>query len=166
MWDVCLNLTMHKMSAIIYELNMSFSAVGVQKSNYDPLYMKISRILKCFCHSLLLHLFLFVVLPPPMKLMTKFGKIAGNGRRTVLWGFIVDYNLRRVQWKIKQLHYLCDIIDPLGSPSVTGSRDHCFHTRRPFVRPSVPNFQNLAKQYAHMARLWVWPSGSLMTPVL
>ena len=37
-------------------------------------------------------------------------------------------------------------IDPLGQPTVTADRDHCFRTRRPFVRPSVRTFQNLAKQ--------------------
>ena len=41
-----------------------------------------------------------------------------------------------------------------------------------FVRPSVrPHFSNLAKQNNRkqcslLARQWVWPSGSLMTPVL
>ena len=38
------------------------------------------------------------------------------------------------------------------------------------VRPSVPTFQNKTnvkrKQCLPLARLWVWPSGSLMTPVL
>ena len=38
------------------------------------------------------------------------------------------------------------------------------------VRPSVPTTQNKAnfkrKQCSLLARLWVWPSGSLMTPVL
>ena len=38
------------------------------------------------------------------------------------------------------------------------------------VRPSVPTFQNKTnfkrKQCSLLARLWVWPSGSLMTPVL
>ena len=37
------------------------------------------------------------------------------------------------------------------------------------VRPYVPTFQNLAKQnkfQVKLAGLWVWPSGSMMTPVL
>ena len=36
------------------------------------------------------------------------------------------------------------------------------------VRTYVPTFQTLAKQNkcSLLARLWVWPSGSLMTPVL
>ena len=65
-------------------------------------------------------------------------------------------------------------IDPRGRPTVTASSDHCFSTCRPFVRPSVrpsvPTFQNNTnfkrKQCSLLARLWVWPSGSLMTHVL
>ena len=38
------------------------------------------------------------------------------------------------------------IIDPQGRPPITASSDHCFHTYCPSVRPSVPTFQNLAKQ--------------------
>ena len=34
------------------------------------------------------------------------------------------------------------LFDPLGRPTVTAGRDHCFFT----CRPSVPTFQNLAKQ--------------------
>ena len=41
---------------------------------------------------------------------------------------------------------------------------------RQYVRPSVPTFQNKMnfkrKQCSLLARLWVWPSGSLITPVL
>ena len=37
-------------------------------------------------------------------------------------------------------------IDPLGQPTVTVGRDHCSRTCHPSVRPSVPNFQILAKQ--------------------
>ena len=61
-------------------------------------------------------------------------------------------------------------IDPLGRPTVTAGSDHCFYTCRPFVRTSplfkikrissennVPYWQDC---------VWVWPSGSLMTPVL
>ena len=36
----------------------------------------------------------------------------------------------------------CKVIDPLGRPTVTAGRDHCFCTCRPYV----PTFQNLAKQ--------------------
>ena len=60
-------------------------------------------------------------------------------------------------------------IDPLGQPSVPAGSDHCFRTCYPYVR-----FQNLPKQnifqektmFTILARLWIWPSGSLMTPVL
>ena len=52
-------------------------------------------------------------------------------------------------------------IDPRGRPTVTAGSDHCFRTCRPCVRPHFSqNETNL------LARLWVWPSGSLMTPVL
>ena len=34
-------------------------------------------------------------------------------------------------------------IDPLGCPTVPAGSDHCFHT---YFRPSVPTFQNIAKQ--------------------
>ena len=42
------------------------------------------------------------------------------------------------------------ILDPLGQPKVTAGRDHYFRTCcpsvRPYVRTSLPTFQNLAKQ--------------------
>ena len=47
--------------------------------------------------------------------------------------------------------------------------DLCFLTCCLSVHSSVPTFQNLAKTKqisSEMARLWVWQSGSLMTPVL
>ena len=47
--------------------------------------------------------------------------------------------------------------DPLGQPTVTAGRDHCFRT---LFKSSK------TKQSSLLARLWVWPSGSLMTPVL
>ena len=51
-----------------------------------------------------------------------------------------------------------------------GRRDNCFRTCRPFVRPSqlLKIYQNKTKweQCSLLARLWVWPSGSLMTLVL
>ena len=38
-------------------------------------------------------------------------------------------------------------IDPLVQPIVTAGMDHYFRTCfRPFIRPSVPTFKNLAKQ--------------------
>ena len=62
------------------------------------------------------------------------------------------------------------IFDPRGRPTVADGSDHCFCTCRPYVRTSVPTFQNKTnfkrKQCSLLAILWVWPSGSLMTPVL
>ena len=44
------------------------------------------------------------------------------------------------------------------------------HVVLSYVRPSVPTSQNKTnfqlKQWSLLARLWVWPSGSLMKPVL
>ena len=40
------------------------------------------------------------------------------------------------------------LIDPLGQPRVTAGRDHCLNT----CRPSVPTFQNLAKQNKFQAK--------------
>ena len=61
-------------------------------------------------------------------------------------------------------------IDPRGRPTVTASSDHCFCICRPFVRLSVPTFQNKTnskrKKCLLLARRWVWPSGSLKTSVL
>ena len=37
----------------------------------------------------------------------------------------------------------CCFIDPLGQPTVTAGRDHCFCTCRTYVRPT---FQNIAIQ--------------------
>ena len=68
---------------------------------------------------------------------------------------------------------LSKFADPRGRPTVTAGSDNCFCTCRPFLRPSVrssPLFQSKTnfkrKQCSLVARLWVWPSGSLMTPVL
>ena len=56
--------------------------------------------------------------------------------------------------------------DPRGRPTVTAGRNHCFCTSRPFLRPSIPTFQNKTKfkqkQCLLLAKLWVWPSGSLI----
>ena len=70
----------------------------------------------------------------------------------------------------------CDTyFDPLGQPKVTACRDHCFHTcclsDRPSVRSHFSNLEktntkNNRKQCMLLVWLWVWPSGSLMTPVL
>ena len=63
----------------------------------------------------------------------------------------------------------CLFLDPLGQTTITAGRDNCFCTCRPSVRPYVPTFQNLAEQNKKcslLTRLWVWPSGSLMTPIL
>ena len=61
-------------------------------------------------------------------------------------------------------------IDQLGLPTVTAGRDHCFRTCRPYVRQSplfkIQQNETKRKQCSLLARLWVWPSGSLMTPVL
>ena len=55
-------------------------------------------------------------------------------------------------------------IDPLGQPKVIVFA----HIVRPSVRPHFSNLekQNNRKQYSLLAWLWVWLSGSLMTPVL
>ena len=59
-------------------------------------------------------------------------------------------------------------IDPQDRPTVTAGSEHCFHACRPFVRPhfsqNKTNFKR--KQWSLLVRLLVWPSGSLMTPVL
>ena len=62
-------------------------------------------------------------------------------------------------------------IDPLGQPTaVTVGMDNCFFAIkcRPSVRQSPLFQQNKTKrkQCSLLARLWVWPSGSLVTPVL
>ena len=58
------------------------------------------------------------------------------------------------------------LIDPQGRPTVTAGSDHYFRTSsvRPHLSQNKTNFKR--KQYPPLARLWVWPSGSLMTPVL
>ena len=60
------------------------------------------------------------------------------------------------------------LIDLLGQPKVTAGSDHCFRTCCPSVLPHFSNLakQNNRKQWSLLARLWVWPSESLMTPVL
>ena len=44
-----------------------------------------------------------------------------------------------------KLKWTLSFVDPLGRPTVTASRDHCFCTMSS-VRPYIPIFQNLAKQ--------------------
>ena len=60
------------------------------------------------------------------------------------------------------LSVLFSLIDPQSRPVVIIVFSTC--------RPSVPTFQNKTdfkrKQCSLLARLWVWPSGSLMTHVL
>ena len=55
-----------------------------------------------------------------------------------------------------------NVIDPGGRPAVKAGSDHCFCSRQS-VRPSIPTFQNKTNI---KRKMWVWPSGSLMTPVL
>ena len=43
-------------------------------------------------------------------------------------------------------------IDPRGRPTVTAGSGHCFRTCRPYVRTSVPTFQNLVKQSKFQAK--------------
>ena len=68
-------------------------------------------------------------------------------------------------------------IDPLSRPTITAESDYCFYICYPdvppYVRTSVPTFQNLTKQTNFKRKQclllvgpWVWSSGSLMTPVL
>ena len=49
-------------------------------------------------------------------------------------------------------------IDPLGRPTDTAGSDHSLHFSK--------SNKTEQKQYSLLAILWVWPSGSLMTPVL
>ena len=58
------------------------------------------------------------------------------------------------------VHQAMSIFDPLGQPEVAAGRDHCF----PSVRPHFSNLakQNNRKQCSLLARLWFWPSGSLL----
>ena len=56
------------------------------------------------------------------------------------------------------------IIDPRGRPIVMAGSDHCFaHVVRQNTFQNKPNI--MRKQCSLLKRLWVWPSGSLMTPV-
>ena len=54
-------------------------------------------------------------------------------------------------------------IDPLGRRTVTAGSDHYFHTWclsvRPSVRPSVPNFQDLANKF--LVKLMIAASGTV-----
>ena len=59
------------------------------------------------------------------------------------------------------------LVDPRGRPTVMADSDHCFCTSSFRTFPSVPTFQNKTnikrKHCSLLTRLWVWPSGSLMT---
>ena len=60
-------------------------------------------------------------------------------------------------------------IDPLGQPTITAGRDNCFRVCSPSVRlhfSKSSQTKNKPKHCSLLARLWVWPSGSLMTLVL
>ena len=56
-------------------------------------------------------------------------------------------------------------IDPLGQSTVTAGRDNYFRTCCPSVFWNLAKQKN-RKQWSLLVRLWVWPSGSLMTLVL
>ena len=70
---------------------------------------------------------------------------------------------------VVSLHFFL-YFDPPGQLIVTARRDRCFRACRPSVRPSVspsPLFKSSKrKQCLLLARLWVWPNGSLMIPSL
>ena len=57
-------------------------------------------------------------------------------------------------------------IDPLGWPSVTAGSDDCFCTCCPTLLFKFSQNKTKPKQCSLLARLWVWPSGSLTSPVL
>ena len=61
---------------------------------------------------------------------------------------------------------IVEVIDPLGRPTVPAGSDHCFPTFRTYVRPHFSENKNIFKQCPLLARLLIWPSGSLMTTVL
>ena len=101
----------------------------------------------------------------------RYESFLSHAKKDYTWPFKcnkvrVDHNNLPKKWLDKQK----DIFDPRGRPTVTAGSDHCFCTCRPFVRQSVLTFQNKTnlkrKKCSFLARLWVWPSGSLMTPVL
>ena len=54
----------------------------------------------------------------------------------------------------------------VGLPKITAGSDNCFHTCCPYVRPHFSKLTREISNCSLLARLWVWPSGSLMTPVL
>ena len=51
-------------------------------------------------------------------------------------------------------------IDPRGRPTVTAGSDHYFRTCCLYIRPSVPTFQNLAKQNVQ-ARIVIATGGTV-----
>ena len=118
----------------------------------------------------------------PLFIFSQFTKCS---RKNVIWWNAAEFNeARNLFWNCrlrtlaKETHLtptlrvikliILDfrIIYPLGRPTVTAGRDNCFRTCCPYV----PTFQNKTnfkqKQCLLLARLWVWSSGSLMTPVL
>ena len=86
-------------------------------------------------------------------------------RSNVLNRLSIAINLISLPTKIV-MFYKSELFDPLGQPKVTVGRDHCFHTC-PSVRPHFSNVEkrNNRKQCSLLAWLWVWSSGSSMTPV-
>ena len=61
--------------------------------------------------------------------------------------------------------HLWEKIDPLGQPTIPVSSDHYFCTCRQSIFQNPTKIKNKF-QYLLLARLWIWPSGSLMTPIL
>ena len=73
-------------------------------------------------------------------------------------------DMPKLKYSYKDGEYWGQLIH--SANAVTAGRDHCFCT----CRPSVPTFQNKTnfkrKQCSLLERLWIFPNGSLMTPVL
>ena len=93
-------------------------------------------------------------------------------RRKKYWLWLADWlcNISHFSWHDISLQVVLpssstltdlsvNIIDPWGRPTVTVGSDHCFHTCRPFV------CNHFSKQCSLQARLWVWPSGSLLASI-
>ena len=91
-----------------------------------------------------------------------------------VWSSSKGFNYEICHANINERSLAAIKIDPLGQPKVTPGRYHCFRTCCSSECLSVRSgnhFSNLEKQnnrkqWSLLACLWVWPSWSLMTPVL
>ena len=81
-------------------------------------------------------------------------------RTTQTWSIVINFAGKRRSF-FPVLSFQESIFDPRGRPTVMAGSDHYFRTCCLYVRPSVPTFQNLAKQNKVQAKIVISTGGTV-----